>query len=83
MGSLDDPLEFGKEKSHTEQDQVNREVVPVRPCSSQPGTAECSGHCEQVHCRGEAATICPAATLVSSHTLSEAKAAGSLCSLAD
>ena len=77
------PWAKGKEKSHTEQDQVNREVVPVRRCSSWPGTAGCSGRCEQVHCRGEAATICPAATLLSSRALSEAKAAGSLCRLAD
>ena len=39
--------------------------------------------CELVHCRGEAATICPATTLVSSRALSEANAAGSLCRLAD
>ena len=45
--------------------------------------AGCSGRCEQVHCRGEAATVCPATTLVSSHALNEAKAAGSLCRLAD
>ena len=78
------PWAWGKEKSHTEQDQVNREVVPVRRCSSRPGTAGCSGRCEQVHCRGEAATICPATvTLVTSRALSEAKAAGSLCRLAD
>ena len=62
---------------------MNREVVPVRRCSSRPGTAGCSGRCEQVHCRGEAATICPATTLVSSRALSEANAAGSLCRLAD
>ena len=42
-----------------------------------------AGHCEQVHCRGEAATICPATTHVSSRALSEAKGAGSLCRLAD
>ena len=56
---------------------------PARWCSSRPGTAGCSGHWEQVHCRGEAATICPATTLVSSCALNEAKAAGSLCRLAD
>ena len=38
-----------------EQDQVNRQVVPVWRCSAWPGTAGCSGHCEQVH---EAALIC-------------------------
>ena len=52
---------------------MNREVVPVRRCSSWPGTARCSGRCEQVHCHAEAATICPAATLLSSCTLGEAK----------
>ena len=77
------PCAKEKEKSHTEQDQVNREVVPVRRFSSQPGTAGCSERCEQVHCHGEAAMICPATTLVSSCALSEAKAAGSLCRLAD
>ena len=60
---------------------MNREVVPVRRCSSPPGTAGCSGHCELVHCRGEAATICPATTLVSSRALSETKAAGSVAGL--
>lgn len=57
-GSLQNgfPWAWGKEKSHTEQDHVNREVVPVRRCSSQPGTAGCSGCCEPVHCRGETAT---------------------------
>ena len=77
------PWVCGKEKGHTEQDQVNREVVPARWCSSQPGTAGCSERCEQVHCHGEAAMICPATTLVSSCALSEAKAAGSPCRLAD
>ena len=38
--------------------------------------------CELVHCRGEAATICPATTLVSSRALSEANITGSLCRLA-
>ena len=77
-GSLDDPHELGeKKKSHAEQDQVNREAVPVRP-----GTDGCSGQCEQVLCRGEAVRICPATTLVSSRTLSDAEAAGSLCRLA-
>ena len=78
------PWAWGKEKKSPEQDQVNREVVPVRWCSSRPGTAGCWGRCEQVHCGGEAATICPATvTLVTSRALSEAKAAGSLCRLAD
>ena len=89
------PLSLGKRKSHMEQagdwgkkkvtwnKQVNREVVPVWQCSSQPGTAGGSGRCAQVCCHGEAATICPATTLVSSHALTEANAKGSLCRLAD
>ena len=77
------PWACGKEKSHMKQGQVNREVVPARWCSSQPRTVGCSGHCEQVHCHGEAATICHATSLVSSCTLSEVNAAGSLCKLAD
>ena len=76
------PLSLGKRKSHTEQDQVNRKIVPVRRCSSQPGTAGCAGRFEQGHCCGEAATICPATTLVSSRALSEANITGSLCRLA-
>lgn len=72
-----------KKKSHTKQDQVNREVVQVGQCSFMPGSAACSGRCEQVHCRGEPATICPATTHVSSHAPSEGNATGSLCRLAD
>lgn len=37
-GPLDGSIELGEKKSHREQDQVNREVVPVRRCSW-PGTA--------------------------------------------
>ena len=74
---------MGKRKSHTEQDHVNREVVPVRRGSSRPGTAGCSGRCEQVHCRGEAAMIYPATSRVTSRALSEANAAGSLRRFAD
>ena len=77
------PMSLRKiKKSHAEQDQVNREFFPIWQCSSRPGTAGCSGHCQQVLCRGEAVGICPATTLVSSRALSEAKAAGSLCRLA-
>ena len=43
-GPLDDPFELGKNKNHLEQNQVNREVVPVQPCSSQLEIAECSAH---------------------------------------
>ena len=63
-----------KEKNHSEQDQVNRKFVSVQQCSSWTGIAGCSGRCEQVPCRDEAASICPAITLVSSHALSKAKA---------
>ena len=38
-------------------------------CSSQSGTAGYSGDCEQMHCYAEVATICPATTLLYSHTL--------------
>lgn len=47
---------------------MNREVVPAcgtTKGSSQPRTAVCSGHCEQVHCGGEADRIWLATTLVS------------------
>lgn len=54
------PLELGGERSHTKQDQVNREVVAVWQGSSQSETAGYSRCCEQVHCCGEAVTICPA-----------------------
>ena len=47
----------GNEKSHTKQDQVNLEVIPVR-WYSWLGNITCSGCCEQVHCHGEAAMIC-------------------------
>ena len=55
---------------------MNREVVPYGDVLLGQGVVT-----EQVHCRGEAATICPATTLVSSRAKSEAKAAGSLCRL--
>ena len=61
---------------------MNRDVVLALQCSSQPRTAGRSGHCQQMHWRGEAATICPARTLVSSRPLSEANIAGSLLTLA-
>ena len=77
------PWAWRKEKSHTEQGQVNAEVVPAWRCCSWLRTAECSGHCEHVHCHVEAATNCPATTLISSCALSEANAAGSLCKLTD
>ena len=61
-------LGLEKEKSHMEQDQVNREIVSVVWWwFSQSQTTGCSGHCEQVHYHGKAAMICPATTLVYSH----------------
>lgn len=51
---------WGKERSHTKQDQVNREVVAVWQGSSLSETAGYSGCYEPVHCCGEAVTICPA-----------------------
>ena len=77
------PWAWGKEKSYMEQGQVNREAVPARRFSFRSRTVGGSGHCEQVHCRSEAATICPATTLVSSQALSEANTAGFVCRLAD
>ena len=63
---------------------MNREVVPYGDVLLGQQLPDAQGVVtEQVHCRGEAATICPAATLVSSRALIEAKAAGSLCRLAD
>lgn len=47
-------------------------------CSSRTGTVGWSGHWEQVHCRGDAATIWPATSFVSSCPLSELNAMGSL-----
>lgn len=48
---------------------MNKDVVPVRRCSSRPGTARFSGRCEQVHCPGEAVTICPVTNIVYSRAL--------------
>ena len=42
---------LGKRKSHIEQVQVNRDIVPVRGCSNQPKTARCSWRWEQVQVR--------------------------------
>ena len=49
---------------------MNRKVVPVQQYFSWPRTARCLGLCEQVHCYGEAVTICSATTLIPSHSLS-------------
>lgn len=59
-GHLMIPLSLGKEILNMEQGQVNREVFLVRQCSSCPENAGCSELCEEVLCRDEAATICPA-----------------------
>ena len=84
MGLLENHFELGeKKKSHIEQNQVNRKVVQVEESSSQPGTAGYSGCCEQVHCHGKVATICPAISLISSHALSKAYATESPCRLTD
>ena len=45
---FNDSLELGVKKSHTEQDHINREFVPVRRCSSQPETVGYSSRYEQV-----------------------------------
>ena len=37
---------------------MNREIVVVLWCFSQPGNTWCSELCEQMHCRGEVVTIC-------------------------
>ena len=58
--------------------QVSREDDTVWWHFSWPGTDGCSGHCELLHCPGEAAMHCPATTWTSSHTLNKASAAGSL-----
>ena len=73
MGSLG----LEEMKTVTEQDQVNKEVVLVWLCSSLPRTTRCSGHSEQVHCRGEAATICPTTTVASFRVPTQAYITGS------
>ena len=75
------PLCLGK--NYPEQNLVNREVVPIQRYSSQTGITRCSGSCEQVHCRGEAAMICAATTLISSRAMMEAYSAGSPNRFAD
>ena len=67
----------------SKQDQGNNKIIPVQLFSSQPGTTRCRGSWQQVHCRGEAATIYPAITLVSSSELNEAYAAESPWGLVD
>ena len=72
------PWSWRKEKSHNEQDRVNRGVVPAWQ-----GAAGCSGRCELVQCLSETVTICPTITLVSSRPLSEVYLARSSCWLAN
>ena len=55
---------------------MNKEVAPVWKSSSWPRTVRCPGRYEQIHGRGEAATIFPATALVSSRALSKAYTAG-------
>ena len=77
-------ISFSLEKRKvTEQDQVKREVVPVQQHSSWPRSAGCLGCREQMHCCGQAATICPTLTLVSSHTMIKAYTTGSPWRLSD
>ena len=61
------PLSLRKRKNHKEQEQVNREVVSLRPCFSRRESARCSEHYKHMYCRGETAAICPVATLVLEH----------------
>lgn len=42
-GTLDDSLSLEKRKSHTKEDQVNRERVPVQRCCYRPETIGSSG----------------------------------------
>lgn len=72
---------FGKRRK-SDENLVNRELVPIQRGSSRPLTAACSGRCEQKHFCGEAAMICPATTLAYSRTLSKSNATGSLYRLA-
>ena len=70
--SLLDHLELGEKKNIIgAKISWTWEVVPGQWCSSQSRTAVCFMRCEHVHWRGEAATIRPAATLVSLRALSK------------
>lgn len=57
---------------------MNKKIVLVWQYSSWPGTTECSGYYEKVHCHGEALAICPA-TILLAHC--EANTAGSFVDL--
>ena len=61
-----------------EQDQVNREVIPLWQYSSQLGNVRCSGHCD-----GQAVMNYPEIIYVSSHALNESCTAGFPCRLAE
>ena len=74
------PFSLGKKESHTEQDKMNRENIPVRRCSS---LLDAQNVVKQMHRPGEAATICPVTNIVSSRALSEAYTAESLCRQSD
>ena len=83
-GPFDDLPELeDKKKSHTKQDQVNRDAVLEKRCFNRPEIAGCSGHLEQVYCCSKEAMIYPTTTLVSSRVLGEKYAAASLCRIAD
>ena len=71
-------LILGKEKCHTKKpgEEELRWSFRLR-------TAKCSGYCEQVHYRGEAAAICSAIALVSTRAPNEPYAAGSPSRLTD
>ena len=83
-GFIDDHLEL-EEKKRVIRSKIRWRggVVSVGQCSSRPETVrywetvECWESSEQVHFCGVADTICAATTIVSSHALSEAYAAGS------
>ena len=53
-------IQVEMELSHTQQYQLNKDVNPIKRCSSRPGTVRRSGRFEHGNCSGESATICPA-----------------------
>lgn len=75
-GLLDDSLELGKRKNHTESGEEN---ASLRQCSSRPGIVRCSANCKQVCCHGEAVTSCLTKTLTSSRLLNKPNALVFLC----
>lgn len=63
----------------TDLERLSREVSPALWCSTQPGTARCSGPCEQTQIHGEADFSCTSTTTASSHIQNEADAIRSFC----